>query len=88
MVFIVYVNHDVVAKVNHDQTILFIVHLDYVNVFEDSRDQDNVFRSLRSPRRRGQGQLRPNVVVYVDYEQHCLVMIDLEDDAVLHVNYW
>ena len=50
MVFIAHVNHDVVAKVNHDQTILFIVHVDYVIVFEDFRDQDDVFRSLRSPR--------------------------------------
>ena len=67
MVFIVHVNHDIVAKVNHDQTILFIVHVDYAIVFEDFRDKDDVFRSLRSPRRRCQGQSRSEmlIVVYV-----------------------
>ena len=28
-----------------------------------------------------------DVVVQVDYEEHCLVMIDLEDDVVVHVDY-
>ena len=62
MVFIVHVNHDVVAKVNYDQTILFIVHVNYVIVSKDFRDQDDVFRSLRSPRCRRQGQSRPDNV--------------------------
>ena len=62
MVFIVHVNHDIVAKVNHDQTILFIVHVDYVIVFEDFRDKDDVFRSLRLPRRHHQGQSRSDDV--------------------------
>ena len=55
-------NHDIVTKVNHDQTILFIVHVDYVIVFEDFRDKNDVLRSPRSPRRRRQGQSRPNDV--------------------------
>ena len=59
MVFIVHVNHDTVAKVSHDQTIIFIVHVNYVIVFEDFRDKDDVLRSLRSPRRRRQGQSWP-----------------------------
>ena len=62
MVFIVHVNHDVVAKINHAQTILFIVHVDYIIVFEDFRDQDDVFRGLRSRRRRRQGQSRSDDV--------------------------
>ena len=28
-----------------------------------------------------------DVVVYVDYEEHRLVTIDLEDDVVVHVDY-
>ena len=58
-------NHDVVAKVNHDQTILFIVHVDYVIVFEDFRDQDDVFDSY----------VYQDVGVKVNHDQTMLIVV-------------
>ena len=45
------------------QTILFVVHVDQVIVFEDFRDQDDLFRTLRVLPRRRQGQARPDDVI-------------------------
>ena len=46
------------------QTILFVFHVDQLIVFEDFRDWDDLFRSLRILRCRRQGQTRPDDVIH------------------------
>ena len=43
MVFEIHVAYDVVAKVSHDQMILFVVHVDYVDIPEVYHDQTSFF---------------------------------------------
>ena len=81
MIFlVVHVGYDVVAKVNHDQTMLFVVDVNYVispEVYQDRRRRfsQSMWTTACSPRH----LLLHQTILFVVHVDHLIVFEDFRD---------